>query len=71
MVNGSNNLPESDAQPLHLCPVCLRKLHFATGFDVVQRYDDLHRFYQKVGLNNEAEWINDRHQYLLSSDDPQ
>lgn len=31
VVNGANNLRESDAQPLHLCPVCLRKLHFAVA----------------------------------------
>lgn len=66
-MNGSNNLPESDAQPLHLCPVCLRKLHFATGCNVVQRYSDLFDFYQKSGLKKEAEWIKDRLMWILVS----
>jgi hypothetical protein len=36
-MNGSNNLPETDAGPMHLCPVCLRKLHHAIGFDPAAR----------------------------------
>ena len=70
VVNGSNNMAESDAQPLHLCPVCLRKLHFATGFDLLQRYDDLHAFYQRADLEREAAWIQDRHTWVAGSKDP-
>lgn len=33
-MNGSNSLEEEDVIPFHLCPVCLRKLHFSIGFDV-------------------------------------
>jgi len=32
VMNGSNHLEESDARPMHLCPVCLRKLQFSIGF---------------------------------------
>ena len=30
LMNGSNHMEESDAAPLHLCPVCLHKLYFAS-----------------------------------------
>lgn len=56
LMNGSNHLGESDARPLHLCPVCLRKLHSAIGFDLVTRYRDLAAFYQEVAFEDEAEW---------------
>lgn len=60
VMNGSNHLPESDARPLHLCPVCLRKLQSSIGFDVVERYAKLLRFYEKVGFENEARWVGKR-----------
>ena len=31
LMNGASHLGEDDATPLHLCPVCLRKLHHAVG----------------------------------------
>lgn len=60
VMNGSNHLRESDARPLQLCPVCLRKLNFSVGFDVVTRYERLLRFYQKVGFEDDARWTNKR-----------
>lgn len=56
VMNGSNHLAETDARPQHLCPVCLRKLAFATGFDPVRRYEQLHEFQEKHGWNDEAAW---------------
>ncbi|HLM71266.1 MAG TPA: archaemetzincin, partial [Polyangiaceae bacterium] len=41
VMNGSNHLEETDWQPLHLCPVDLRKLHWSIGFDVLDRYKKL------------------------------
>jgi archaemetzincin len=41
LMNGSNHLGESDRRSLHLCPVCLRKLQWSVGFDVLQRYHAL------------------------------
>lgn len=60
VVNGSNHLKESDSRPLHLCPVCLRKLQHSIGFDAVGRYRQLLRFYQKIGFDNDAQWIANR-----------
>lgn len=53
-MNGANHLAESDAAPLHLCPVDLRKLLFALA-DVPAapsaqaRYRRLLEFYERAG----------------------
>jgi archaemetzincin len=60
LMNGSNHLKESDARPLTLCPVCLRKLHSSIGFDIVDRYRKLLYFYRKVGFDHEARWVSNR-----------
>jgi len=60
LVNGSNHLVESDSRPIHLCPVCLRKLQYNIGFDIVQRYEKLLEFYRKWGLAPEAKWVAER-----------
>ena len=68
-MNGSNLLQESDARPMHLCPVCLRKLQFSIGFDVVDRYRKLLIFYQKVGFEQEARWVSNRLKRILGDND--
>jgi archaemetzincin len=60
VLNGSNHLKESDSRPLSLCPVCLRKLQFSIGFDVVGRYRQLFDFYHKVAFEAEARWVATR-----------
>ncbi|MHC4482061.1 MAG: archaemetzincin [Planctomycetota bacterium] len=60
VLNGSNHLQESDARPLHLCPVCLRKIQYSIGFDVASRYRNLRRFYQKADFNDETRWLTHR-----------
>jgi archaemetzincin len=64
LMNGSNHLAESDARPLHLCPVDLRKLHHSVGFDVIERYRRLRDFCQQAGFENEEVWLKDRLEYL-------
>jgi archaemetzincin len=66
LMNGSNHLAESDSQPLHLCPVCLRKLHQSVGFDLLERYRQLHGISQKLGLTDAASWYKARLQSLES-----
>ena len=57
LLNGSNSLKESDRGPLHLCPVCLRKLYHARGgFDPEARYRELRDFYKAHGLDAQAKW---------------
>jgi archaemetzincin len=65
VLNGSNHLKESDSRPVHLCPVCLRKLQYSVGFDVVTRYRNLLSFYQKAGFDDEAQWAANRLRCLL------
>lgn len=58
VVNGSNHMTETDRQPQHLCPVCLRKLHHATGFDPVRRYRELAAFYRRQRWYEELDFVN-------------
>jgi len=70
VLNGSNHLEESDSRPLHLCPVCLRKLQFSIGFDVVDRFRKLILFYQRVGFDfdDEAWWVANRLQRISGAE---
>jgi archaemetzincin len=64
LMNGSNHMDEFDSQPLHLCPVDLRKLQWSAGFDVRERYRRLLAFYTQTGLRDEAEWLRARLQSI-------
>ena len=56
VMNGSNHLGELDRQPFHACPVDLRKLHHATGFDVTKRYERLAVVTEDLGFREAARW---------------
>lgn len=64
---GSNHLAESDARPLHFCPVCLRKLYSSARFDLAERYRKLLVFYEKHALGPEAKWVKRRIERLQST----
>ncbi|HEY3055543.1 MAG TPA: archaemetzincin [Thermoanaerobaculia bacterium] len=49
IMNGSNHLAESDARPMHLCPIDLRKLQWSVGFDVERRARLLQPIIDRVG----------------------
>jgi archaemetzincin len=68
LMNGSNHLEESDARPMHECPVDLRKLHYSIGFDVVARYQRLLDFCRRVGFEDEARWLERRIAFILADD---
>jgi archaemetzincin len=57
LMNGSNHLAEADRRPLHLCPVCLRKLQWSIGFDALKRYSALEGIYRANGFTDEADWF--------------
>jgi archaemetzincin len=63
-MNGSNSLEESDRQPMHLCPVCLRKLYLAHGFDPEARYEALEEQYRRAGLEPEAAWVQQQRAFI-------
>jgi archaemetzincin len=67
VMNGSNHLDEADSQPMHLCPVCLRKLHHAVGFDPTERYQALGARYASFGMHPEVRWIREA---LQAGSDP-
>lgn len=60
LMNGSNHLGETDSQPIHLCPVCLRKLQVASQCDVVKRYQALKVFSDQAGWKSESQWLKSR-----------
>lgn len=60
VMNGSNHLAESDSRPQHLCPICLRKLHHAIGFDPFKRYQDLAHFYRRQKWYEDSDWVERR-----------
>jgi archaemetzincin len=68
LMNGSNHLAESDARPLHLCPVDLRKLQWSVGFDVAERYRVLCDVYRRAGFGDEAQWMEKRIQAIGARD---
>lgn len=71
VMNGWASLEEMDKSPLHLCPICLRKLHHRVvpllpvpqkGTQirhdlVLDRYRKLAALMQEWGLEEEAEWF--------------
>jgi archaemetzincin len=68
IMNGSNQLNESDSRPMFFCPVCLRKLQNNTGFDVVDRYRSLLLFYEKIGFTDEVRWLSNRLTWISGAD---
>lgn len=67
LMNGTNSLAESDRQPLHLCPVCLAKLHHNLGFDPPTRHRRLARYYREHGLVTEAAFAAARARQLAAT----
>jgi archaemetzincin len=59
LMNGVNHMDELDSSPLHLCPICLKKLWLNNKFHVASRYRDLLDFYSRFPvLLPEAEWTH-------------
>lgn len=53
--SGSNNLEETDSQPLDACPECAAKLCWITGCVPAERFAELEKLTRKFGLSEEAE----------------
>lgn len=56
LMNGSNHQEERDARPLHLCPVCLRKLCWNLEVEPVPYLMKVKAFCQQNGLDPESRW---------------
>lgn len=59
-MNGVADLDELDAIPLHLCPLCLRKLHLVTDLDLRARDAALLASFEALALPEEAHWYRER-----------
>lgn len=66
VMNGSNSMDETDASPLHLCPVDLRKLYASNNLNLIERYAHLAHFYRSVDFNDEATWTEKRLQHAAA-----
>ncbi len=53
--SGSNNLEETDWQPLDACPECAAKACWITDCDPAERFAKLAKLTRKFGLSDEAE----------------
>jgi archaemetzincin len=58
-MNGSNHRRESDARPVWLCPVCLRKLIWGLSKDPVARFEALLDVCARLGLEEERAFFHD------------
>jgi archaemetzincin len=59
LMNGSNHQEEKDRRPMHLCPVCLRKLCWNLQVEPVSYLMRLKASCQTHGLDAEAEWYEE------------
>jgi len=41
LMNGSMSLLEADSKPMWLCPDCLLKFSWCTGYNIIERFDNL------------------------------
>lgn len=64
VVAGSNHQDEADRQPLHPCPVCLRKLHSSIEFDPATREQQLAATLRELGIEDEAAWSERRARWI-------
>ena len=55
-MNGVNSLAEADRRPLHLCPVCLRKVCWNLQLEPAEYLGRLEAFCKKHKLDDEAKW---------------
>lgn len=58
LMNGSNNLEETNLRPIEYCPICIRKLQSNIGFDLVKRYEGLLACFKELGgkFEDDIKW---------------
>jgi archaemetzincin len=57
LMNPTAGVEDLDRLPLHLCPVCLRKLWAATGMSIIGRWEQLLVLCDELALPAEREWF--------------
>ena len=64
LMMGTGHLVEDYRAPSHLCGICLRKLCWRTGFDVIMRYKLLTDVFTDMGLDKESKWAKKQYEAL-------
>jgi len=70
VLNGSNSLAETDGRPAFLCPVCVKKLEWCLGFDRLERYKKMEKFFTKCELEKQAAFCRRRVEELEKFENP-
>lgn len=65
-MNGANSVSEIDRHPLHLCPVCLRKLLWRLRIDADEYLTAMQDFLKTSPVGEEAAWYTAAKQRLRS-----
>lgn len=55
VMNGTNNIEETDRNPVRLCSFCQRKLHASLQYSHSKRLRDLENFFNRNGLQRAAD----------------
>jgi archaemetzincin len=58
LMNGSNHQEEKDRRPMHLCPVCLRKLSWNLSIEPIPYLTGVKTFCSQNGFDTEAGWYD-------------
>jgi archaemetzincin len=66
-MNGVNSLEEADRRPLHLCPVCLRKVLWNLQAEPEAYLAALEEFCREQKLEEEAKWYAEARKRLKTS----
>lgn len=68
LMNGSNHQEEKDRRPLHLCPICLRKLCWNLQVEPVPYLEKISDFCQRSAFDDEADWYKRAIVKLMGAD---
>jgi len=68
LMMGTGHLVEDFRAPTHLCGICLRKLCWRTGFDVIMRYKLLAGVFENIGLGKESKWAKKQYDALKNTE---
>lgn len=64
VMNGSGHIVQDIESSPMICNICLRKVQFRLGIDIVNRYEKLLEFYDSVGMDIERKWIARRLSFI-------
>ena len=67
VMNGTNNIGETDNSTTRLCSECQQKIHFSFNINNQKRFLELSKFFKKYKLDNELSWLNIDNSILISN----